>query len=90
MSRAVSTKHADWAHEHELRMLSPRAGPLPILRDILKRVYFTRTDFPEWRPIMMLLHQLYPAVEMAQVTFSHAEPLVSIRSLQAKIIPVSS
>lgn len=27
MSRAVSTKHSDWAHEHELRMLNPRAGP---------------------------------------------------------------
>ncbi|WP_180125053.1 DUF2971 domain-containing protein [Rhodoferax sp. BLA1] len=60
MSRAVSIKHSDWAHEHELRMLSPKAGPLPILRQILKRVYFTRTDFPEWGPIMMLLHQLYP------------------------------
>ena len=89
MSRAVSTKHSDWAHEQELRMLSPKAGPLPILRQVLKRVYFTRTDFPEWGPIMMLLHQLYPSVEMAQVTFSHTEPLVSIRHLEAKVIPVA-
>jgi hypothetical protein len=89
MSRAVSTKHSDWVHEHELRMLSPRAGPLPILRRILKRVYFTRTDFPEWGPIMMLLHQLYPGVETAQVTFSHTEPLVSIQRLEAKLIPVT-
>lgn len=89
MSRAVSTKHSDWAHEHELRMLSPRAGPLPILREILKRVYFTRTDFPEWGPIMMLLHRLYPGVEMAKVTFSHTEPLVSIQHLEAKLIPVA-
>lgn len=89
MARAVSTKHSDWAHEHELRMLSPRAGPLPILRKILKRVYFTRTDFPEWGPIMMLLHQLYPGVETAQVTFSHKEPLVSIQHLEAKLIPVT-
>lgn len=89
ISRAVSTKHSDWAHEHELRMLSPRAGPLPILKQILKTVYFTRTDFPEWGPIMMLLHQLYPDVKMAKVTFSHAEPLVSIQRLEAKLIPVT-
>jgi hypothetical protein len=89
MSRAVSTKHSDWMHEHELRMLSPKAGSLPILRQILKRVYFTRTDFSEWGPIMMLLHQLYPHVETAQVTFSHAEPLVSIQRLEKKLIPVT-
>ena len=89
MSRAVSTKHSDWAHEHELRMLSPKAGPLPILGQILKRVYFTRTDFPEWGPIMMLLHQLYPGVETAQVTFSHTEPLVSIQRLEKKLIPIA-
>lgn len=89
ISRAVSTKHSDWAHEHELRMLSPRAGPLPILRQILKRVYFTRTDFPEWGPIMMLLHQLYPGVKTAKVTFNHTEPLVSIQRLEAKLIPVT-
>lgn len=89
MSRAVSTKHVDWAHEHELRMLSPQAGPLPILKQILKRVYFTRSDFPEWRAIMMLLHQLYPDVQVAQVTFSHAEPLVTIQGLRPTLIPVS-
>lgn len=89
ISRAVSTKHSDWAHEHELRMLSPRAGPLPILRQILKRVYFTRTDFPEWGPIMMLLHQLYPSVKVAQVAFNHTEPLVSIQHLEAKLVPVT-
>ena len=89
MSRAVSTKHVDWAHEAELRMVSPRAGPLPILKQILKRVYFTRTDFPEWSPIVMLLHQLYPAVEMAQVIFSHSEPVVSIHPLSVKLIPVT-
>jgi hypothetical protein len=79
MSRAVSTKHADWLHENELRMLSPKAGPLPILRLILKRVYFMRTDFPEWRPIMMLLRQLYPDVGIARVIFSHTDPLVKIQ-----------
>lgn len=89
MSRAVSTKHSDWAHEQELRMLSPKAGPLPILRQILKRVYFTRTDFAEWGPIMMILHQLYPKVKTAKITFSHIEPLVSINHLEARLLPFS-
>jgi hypothetical protein len=89
MGRAVSNKHVDWAHEAELRMLSPIAGPLPILKSILKRVYFTRTDFPEWGPVQMLLHQLYPDVELAQVIFNHTEPLVRIQPMHKKLIPVT-
>lgn len=88
MGRAVSNKHADWAHEEELRMLSPVAGPLPILKQILKRVYFTRTDFPEWGPVQMLLHQLYPDVELARVIFNHTEPLVHIQPMHRKLVPV--
>lgn len=88
MGRAVSTKHADWRHEAELRMISPVAGPLPILKAILKRIYFVRTDFPEWGPIMMLLHQLYPRVEVAQVQFSHKAPLVSIIPMVEKLVPL--
>lgn len=88
MGRAVSTKHADWKHESELRMISPVAGALPILKAILKRVYFVRTDFPEWRSIMMLLHQLYPNVEVAQVQFSHKAPLVSVVPMTKKMVPV--
>lgn len=90
MSRAVSNKHADWAHEEELRMLSPVAGPLPILKQILKRVYFTRTDFPEWGPVQMLLHQLYPDVELAKVTFTHTEPLVHVQPMHRTLVPMSS
>lgn len=89
MGRAVSTKHADWAHESELRMVSPKAGALPILKRLLKRVYFTRTDFPEWGPIMMLLHQLYPTVELAEVRFSHVEPVVSVVPMAKRLVPVS-
>lgn len=89
IGRAVSNKHADWAHEEELRMLSPIAGPLPILKAILKRVYFTRTDFPEWAPVQMLLQQLYPDVELAKVSFNHTEPLVRIQRLNRKLIPVT-
>ena len=88
MGRAVSMKHADWRHESELRMISPRAGPLPILKAILKRVYFVRTDFPEWGPVMMLLHQLYPDVKVARVEFSHKAPLVSVVPLLKKMVPV--
>ncbi|WP_022982014.1 DUF2971 domain-containing protein [Ideonella sp. B508-1] len=88
MGRAVSTKHLDWAHEQELRMISPTVGALPILKRLLRRVYFTRTDFPEWGPIMMILHQLYPEVELARVDFSHTEPLVSVVPLAKKLIPV--
>jgi Protein of unknown function (DUF2971) len=87
MGRAVSTKHADWAHECELRMVSPKAGALPILKRLLKRVYFTRTDFPEWGPIMMLLHQLYPEVELAEVRFSHVEPVVSVVPMAKRLVP---
>jgi len=88
MGRAVSTKHTDWRHESELRMISPTAGPLPILKHILKRVYFIRTDFPEWGSITMLLHQLYPSMEIARVQFSHKAPLVSVVPMVRKLIPV--
>jgi len=88
MGRAVSTKHADWRHESELRMISPAAGPLPILKNLLKRIYFVRTDFPEWGPTMMLLHQLYPNVEVSQIQFSHRAPLVSIIPMVEKLVPL--
>ncbi len=88
MGRAVSTKHADWAHECELRMVSPKSGALPILKRLLKRVYFARTDFPEWGPIMMLLHQLYPKVELAEVRFSHVDPVVSVMPMTKRLVPV--
>lgn len=29
--RATSIKHSDWAHEREVRFITPKAGPLPIL-----------------------------------------------------------
>lgn len=87
-ARAVSAKHADWQHEAELRMLSPRYGPVPIMQDILKRVFFVRTDFPEWGSLMMLLHRLYPKVELAQINFEHKEPFVKVQPLHVKKVPV--
>lgn len=85
--RAVSIKHSDWSHEHEVRFVTPRAGPLPIMGQVLKRVYFVRTDFPEWRPVVMLLHQLYPNVELAKLTFQHVEPYVDVQGMSKKLVP---
>lgn len=87
MARAVSSKHADWKHESELRILSAHSGPKWIMQDILKRVYFIRTDFPEWGAIIMLLHRLYPRVEIAQVIFDHKDPYVTVKHLEATLIP---
>lgn len=67
VAQAVSIKHADWQHEQEIRMLALRSGPLPLMQDILKSVIYTRTDFPEWGPIVMLLHQLYPKVQQVRL-----------------------
>lgn len=86
--RAVSIKHSDWAHEREVRFVTPRTGPLPIMGQVLKRIYFVRTDFPEWGPVMMLLQQLYPNVELARLTFQHVEPYVEVRGMTTKLIPV--
>lgn len=86
--RAVSIKHTDWAHEREVRFVTPRAGPLPIIGQVLKRVYYVRTDFPEWGPVMTLLHQLYPDVEVAELTFQHVEPFSKAQPMCRKIIPI--
>ena len=58
------------------------------LCQILKRVYFMRTDFPEWGPVMMLLHQLYLNVELAKMTFQHVEPYVRVQGMTKKLVPV--
>lgn len=85
---AVSIKHSDWSHEREVRFVTPRAGPLPIMGQVLKRVYFVRTDFPEWGPAIMLLHQLYPNVELAKLTFQHVEPYVKVQGMTKKQVPI--
>ncbi len=87
IARAVSVKHVDWQHEAELRVLSQRFGPVPIMQDILKRVFFVRTDFQEWGSLMMLLRKLYPKVELAQISFDHKEPFVKVNPLHFKLVP---
>lgn len=86
--RATSIKHKDWAHEHEVRFISPSAGPLSIMRSVLKRVYYVRRDFPEWGPVITLLHKLYPEVELAEVTFQHTEPNSPTRHMIKKLIRI--
>lgn len=86
--RAASIKHSDWAHENEVRFITPRAGPVPIIKDILKRVYFVRTDFPEWGSVMALLRQLYPDVELVKLTFQHIEPYALTQRMTMKLLPV--
>lgn len=88
IARATSTKHSNWSHEREIRILSPHALGLPLLADVLKRVYFARTDFAEWSPIVLLLRRLYPSVEVAQLNFIHRAPFVEVRSLTTKLIPL--
>lgn len=70
-SRAVSVKHTDWAHEQETRLLAPKSGAMPILKDVLKRVHFVRYDGEFLTEIMGLLHRKYPSVEVVQWKFSH-------------------
>lgn len=88
MARAVSTKHPNWEHEQEVRMLAPYAGPLPILKDILKSVFFENTDFKEWGEIMIALHEHYPNVQVFDIKFEHKEPFVKSRQFTMKLIPV--
>lgn len=88
--RAVSIKHSDWSQENEVRFVVPRAGPLSIMDQVLKRVYFVRTDFPEWGPVMLLLQQRYPNVEVAQLSFQHVGPSTELQPMKMKLIPVRS
>lgn len=86
VAKSVSTKHGDWQHENEVRVLASVAGPQYILREVLKRIIFTRTDFAEWGAIMMVLHHMYPSVELAMVSFHHTEPLVRYRPMVKKLV----
>lgn len=90
VARAVSIKHTDWEHEHEIRVLAPRSGLFPLMSEVLRSVIFARTDFPEWGSIMMLLHRLYPSVEIEQIAFSHRQPFVVRTPMTTTRIPMSN
>lgn len=88
MARAVSQKHVVWQHESELRVLAPRSGAKRIIRDTLKRVFFARTDFAEWGPIMKQLHMQYPDVEIAKIAFDHRKPYVREQEYEFSLVPL--
>lgn len=88
-ARVTSIKHTDWAHEREIRLLSSKAGPRPLLKSVLKRVHFIRTDGKEWGPVVQEIHRNYPEVQLAQWTFHHGEITTSARSMMFKTIPVA-
>ncbi|MDN3559124.1 DUF2971 domain-containing protein [Vreelandella neptunia] len=70
--RATSTKHPDWAHEDEIRMLGPKGRtPLPILGQVLTRVHFI--GFKALNQVAPLLVKHYPHVSLMQWTFDHGE-----------------
>jgi hypothetical protein len=86
--RAVSTKHSNWEHEQEVRMLATRSGALPIMKDILKSVIFRDTKFKEWGEIMRTLYQHYPDVQVFDIKFEHKEPFVRSQRFTMKSIPM--
>jgi hypothetical protein len=88
-AKVASVKHSDWAHEKEVRIIAGASTSIPVVEDVLKRVYFTRTDFPEWGSIMKLLYQLYPNVKPMQVTFAHTEPFPRFEQMGYKLVPAS-
>jgi hypothetical protein len=88
-ARVTSIKHTDWAHESEIRLLSGKAGARPLLKSVLKRVHFMRTDGAQWGPIMQELHLNYPQVGLAQWIFHHGEITASAQSMMFKTVPVN-
>lgn len=87
-SRAVSIKHTDWSHEQEIRLLAPKAGALPVLPDVLKRVHYVRRDGDHWPGIIQLLATRYPSVELVHWKFSHGELSAIPTPMEVRLIPV--
>lgn len=87
-SRAVSVKHTDWAHEREIRLLAPKAGALPVLPDVLKRVHYVRRDGGHWPGIFHLLATRYPWVELVHWQFAHGKITARPTPVEIRLIPV--
>lgn len=88
--RAVTGKHADWAHEQEIRFIAPNSGGISLLSAVLKKVFYVTHEFPEWASIVRLVAQLYPNVELIEIKFSHRDPIVSSRKVEIKQVPIDS
>jgi hypothetical protein len=84
----LETDDADWSHEKEIRLIKGRCDPIPVIQDVLKSVIYTRTNFPEWGSVMMLLHRLYPDVQLVQMKFAHKEPFVTSQRITTKKVPI--
>lgn len=86
--RAVSIKHTDWAHEHEVRLLGPQGRtPLPILREVLTGVHFRSVNALA-SPIASLLVNRHPYVRYTQWTFNHGELQSRGEAKELKLIPL--
>lgn len=87
-ARALSKKHANWEHEQEVRMLSPKAGALPVLEEVLRSVIFQNSSFKEWGEIVKTIYEKYPAVKLFDMKFEHKEPFVKSRQYNFKLVPI--
>lgn len=88
-ARATSIKHTDWAHENEIRILSPHGKTaLPVLADVLKRIHFIRADGDQWGEIMRLLFTRYPHVETMHWTLHHGKITATGREMEFRLMPV--
>lgn len=87
-SRAASIKHTDWSHEREIRLLAPKAGALPVLPDVLKRVHYVRRDCDHWTDIFHLLVTRYPWVELVHWQFAHGELTAMPTPMEIRLTPV--
>lgn len=87
-SRAASVKHTDWAHEQEIRLLAPKAGALPILSDVLKRVHYLQIAGDDCGEIARLLVTRHPKVELIRWQFSHGELCATLTPMEMRLSPV--
>lgn len=89
-ARALSKKHVNWEHEQEVRLLSPKAEALPILKDILRSVIFQNSDFEEWQEIVKTVYEKYPAVQLFDMQFEHKEPFVRSRKYRFRTVTIEA
>ncbi|HCG40176.1 MAG TPA: DUF2971 domain-containing protein [Pseudomonas sp.] len=86
-SRAASIKHTDWAHEQEIRLLAHKAGALPVLSDVLKRVHYLQMAGDDWVEVVHLLITRYPKVELIRWQFNHSEHSAIPTPMEIRLVP---
>lgn len=85
---AASVKHTDWRHEDEMRILAPKAGAKPILRETLRRVHFVGTKDPRWGELVIKLATCYPGVELMQWNFHHGAFSARGIPMEFRLLPI--